>query len=171
MNFIVRIANIFVIFISIFIASCALNTRTIPENYSTTNVERKFPEYKTEFRGRIALKIEAEARAESAQPQLFSGGFELVGDVQASTLTLYTPLGGTAAVLTWLPGEARMEAAGQTRYFSSLPEMLQTATGAALPVASLFAWLQGVNANEPGWRIDLSQYCSESHRSTATNPP
>ena len=43
--------------------------------------------------GRLALTIEG------PQAQSFSGGFELKGGATAGELTLYNPLGGTAAVL------------------------------------------------------------------------
>ncbi len=70
---------------------------------------------------------------------------------------MYSPLGTTVVELTWTAQTATMLANGETRSFSSLAELLKQATGAEIPVASLFAWLAGDNIATPGWLADLSQ--------------
>ncbi len=160
MNFVKYFAKYLVVFVIFFIAGCAFYSRPDTEDLSSSRLRNNYLKVRTEFQGRIALKIGAEAGAEQPQAQLFSGGFELIGNAPTGALTLYTPLGGTAAALTWRPGEARMEANGQVRQFNSLAEMLKNATGAELPVTSLFAWLRGENTAEPGWSADLSQFAN-----------
>lgn len=86
----------------------------------------------------------------------FSAGFELKGMVSAGELTLFTPLGGTAALLKWAPGEATLETGGQTRRFESIDALVAAATGSPLPVAALFDWLAGTDTPVAGWQADLS---------------
>jgi outer membrane lipoprotein LolB len=96
-------------------------------------------------------------RIDSEQPQSFSAGFELTGNAQTGALVLTSPLGSTLAALNWTPHTAVMRANGDSRRFDSLDELLQNATGAAIPIATLFAWLRGDHASAPGWLADLSQ--------------
>ncbi|MDB5848153.1 MAG: hypothetical protein JWP29_1905 [Rhodoferax sp.] len=101
--------------------------------------------------GRLALQVEDSAS------QSFSAGFELKGSAQSGELALFTPLGGTLAVLSWQPGEARLLADGKTRSFDSIDALVQQATGSVIPVAALFDWLAGRATEVPGWRADLSR--------------
>lgn len=100
--------------------------------------------------GRLALQVEDNQR------ESFSAGFELKGSSKAGELALYTPLGGTLAVLGWAPGSATLRANGQTRDFESVDSLVAHATGAAIPVAALFDWLRGINTPVAGWQADLS---------------
>lgn len=116
--------------------------------------------------GRLALSVE-DAAATS-----FSAGFELRGRPEAGELTLYTPLGGVAAQLRWQPGQALLQAPGQApRRYASLQAMVEEATGAPLPVAALFDWLDGRPTPVPGWEADLSALESGRLRARRTAPP
>jgi outer membrane lipoprotein LolB len=115
--------------------------------------------------GRLALNVEGRAN------QSFSAGFELKGAPEAGELTLTNPLGGTAAVLAWSPGTATLRANGTTRQFASLEELAQEATGAPLPVASLFDWLAGKATPVPGWGVDVSSVADGRLHAQRTTPP
>jgi len=117
------------------------------------------------FSGRMALTVEGQAN------QSFSAGFELKGAPQAGELTLTNPLGGTVAVLSWSPGNATLRSNGTTRQFESLEALAQEATGAPLPVASLFDWLAGTATPVPGWQVDVSQVAQGRLRASRTDPP
>ena len=41
--------------------------------------------------------------------------------------------------------------------FDSVDALMAQATGAAVPMSALFAWLDGTNANVSGWSADLSR--------------
>lgn len=121
-------------------AGCATPPRTSPGTGAATGP----------WSGRLALQVEDNQR------QSFSAGFELQGSARAGELALYTPLGGTLAVLAWTPGSARLRANGQTRDFESVDALVAYATGAAIPIAALFDWLRGIDTPVAGWRADLS---------------
>lgn len=114
------------------------------------------------YRGRLALTVDANAAqaAESARAQSFSAAFELSGNPQTGELALFTPLGGTIAVLNWAPAVARLRANNEVRDFDSLSALLKHATGAEIPVAALFSWLAGDKVPAEGWQLDLSQFAS-----------
>jgi outer membrane lipoprotein LolB len=97
------------------------------------------------------LKVDADP------PQSFSAAFELTGTPGAGDLVLYTPIGTTLAVLSWGPQSAVLKANGEVRSFESLDALALHATGAALPISSLFGWLAGQATETPGWQADLSQ--------------
>jgi outer membrane lipoprotein LolB len=101
--------------------------------------------------GRLALQVQ------DKPGESFSAGFELKGAAQAGELTLYSPLGGTLAVLAWRPGSATLRANGDTRQFPSMDALVGHVTGAAIPIAALFDWLRGIDTPVAGWRADLSQ--------------
>jgi outer membrane lipoprotein LolB len=101
--------------------------------------------------GRLALQVE------ESQSQSFSAGFELKGKAEAGELALFSPLGGTLALLQWAPGQATLRSNGQTRQFSSLDSLAAQVTGTPLPIAALFDWLAGSNTPVAGWQADLSQ--------------
>ncbi len=103
------------------------------------------------WRGRLALRIEA------AEPSAFFASFELSGHAGAGELLLSSPLGSTLAQLRWNPQQALLRSNGETRAFDSLAALAEEATGTAIPIAALFAWLQGQPAAADGWQADLSQ--------------
>jgi 4-diphosphocytidyl-2-C-methyl-D-erythritol kinase len=68
-------------------------------------------------------------------------------------------LGSVLGVLRWSPGEAMLDSGnGKVQRFSSVDELMAQATGAAVPVTALFAWLRGDNASASGWSADLSRH-------------
>lgn len=95
---------------------------------------------------------------QSEPVQSFAGGFELQGTVAAGELSLFTPLGSTAAVLRWRAGVAELQNGGQTQQFPSVQAMLERTTGAAIPLEALFAWLRGEAIAVPGWQADVSRH-------------
>ncbi|MDO8719865.1 MAG: lipoprotein insertase outer membrane protein LolB [Polaromonas sp.] len=103
--------------------------------------------------GRISLQIQSEPA------QSFSAGFELKGKPERGELTLISPLGNVLGILRWTPLEATLDSGNQqTQRFSSVDALMAQATGAAIPLGALFAWLQGDNANVSGWSADLSRH-------------
>ncbi len=103
--------------------------------------------------GRISLHIKSEPE------QSFSAGFELKGKPERGELTLISPLGNVLGVLRWSPGEAELDSGNQkVQRFDSVDALMAQATGAAVPLSALFAWLQGDNANVSGWSADLSRH-------------
>ena len=138
------------------IAGCAIHTKAAP----ALGIDLSERRTQDVYRGRISLKIDA-ADAQALGPpqgQFFSAGFELKGDVQTGELTLSSPLGGVVAALNWTPATAQMSANGETRQFESLDALIRHATGAAIPIASLFGWLAGQDVPTAGWRADLSRF-------------
>jgi outer membrane lipoprotein LolB len=115
--------------------------------------------------GRLALQVE------DNQSRSFSAGFELKGSASAGQLTLFNPLGGTLAVLTWAPGSAKLQGNGPPRDFDSVDALVAHATGSAIPVGALFDWLRGTNTPVPGWRADLSQLGEGRLRAQRLQPP
>lgn len=111
------------------------------------------------YAGRISLKVDAivPQALGPQQGQFFSASFELTGNAQAGQLTLISPLGNVLAALNWTDSTAQLRANGELRSFTSLDALVLHATGAAIPVASLFSWLAGVEAQAPGWQADLSR--------------
>jgi outer membrane lipoprotein LolB len=114
--------------------------------------------------GRLSLRVDSEP------VQTFSASFDLRGDSQAGELTLTSPIGSTLAQLHWAPGEALLRNGGQTRRFDSVDALSEAATGAAIPVGALFAWLAGRNEAAPGWRPDLSQVSAGRLQATRESP-
>lgn len=131
---------------TLFIAGCA-----VPPKAGVAS-----PAEASSWRGRLAVQIEADQP--ESQPQSFSAGFELTGTPLAGELTLYTPLGSTAAALSWSARTALMRINGEVRYFESLDELIKQGVGTDIPVVALFAWLAGDNMNVKGWSADLSQH-------------
>lgn len=91
--------------------------------------------------------------------QSFSASFELKGRAENGELTLISPLGNVLAVLRWSPGQALLDRGSQDiQRFASIDELMERATGAAIPLPALFAWLQGNNATASGWIADLTRH-------------
>ena len=137
-------ASFFLVLIAIFlIAGCASKQRAAGQN--SLNPE--------EWAGRISLQVASEP------PQSFSASFELKGRAENGELTLISPLGNVLAVLRWSPGQALLDRGSQdVQRFASLDELMERATGAAIPLSALFAWLQGNNAPASGWVADLTRH-------------
>lgn len=107
------------------------------------------------WRGRLAVRIEAGPNA--AESQSFSAAFELSGSATDGALTLFTPIGTTAAAMFWTPTTAVLKSNGHKQRFASLNALTQQVIGTEIPVAALFAWLTGENMNAAGWSADLSR--------------
>jgi outer membrane lipoprotein LolB len=103
-----------------------------------------------QWSGRLALQVEDEPS------QSFAALFELEGSDEQGQLTLFSPLGTVLGKLDWNEDSARLQAGNQSQQSESLDALLTQLTGAALPVAALFSWLEGIPANAPGWVSDLS---------------
>ena len=103
------------------------------------------------WRGRLAIRVESEP------VQVFSAAFELSGTAPAGALTLFTPLGTTAAALSWTPEGSTLRSNSEVRQFATLGALMRQTLGAELPITALFAWLAGDTAASDGWQVDLSQ--------------
>lgn len=133
---VLRLALAFAI---ILLAGCAAPVRT-SGTYDAENAH---------WQGRLAVKVY------STPVQAFSADFDLQGSAQAGTLVFSSPLGSTVARLQWDAQSAQLQTTGAPQYFDSLDALTRQATGTELPIASLFAWLQGNDPLTPGWRVDL----------------
>lgn len=127
----------------------ATGCSTTQPSYGTAGLET------SPWRGRLAVRIEADPNA--SEPQSFSAAFELSGSAPDGALTLFTPIGTTAAALSWTPDTAVLKANGDTQRFASLDALIKQVIGTEIPVAALFAWLAGENMNAAGWSADLSR--------------
>lgn len=101
--------------------------------------------------GRLSLRVDDTAS------QSFAALFDLNGTPERGTLSLTSPIGSTLADLSWTPTEALLRSGGQTRRYESVDALVTAATGAAVPVRALFAWLDGRDEDVTGWRPDLSR--------------
>ena len=112
-----------------------------------------YDQQREEWAGRISLQVASEP------VQSFSASFELKGRVENGELTLISPLGNVLAVLRWSPGQALLDRGSQDiQRFASVDELMERATGAAIPLSALFAWLRGTNATASGWMADLTRH-------------
>lgn len=101
--------------------------------------------------GRLSLRVDGEAS------QSFAALFDLRGTPERGALSLTSPIGSTLADLSWTPTEALLRNGSQTRRYESVDALVTAATGAAVPVHALFAWLDGREENVAGWIPDLSR--------------
>ena len=103
------------------------------------------------WQGKMAVRVH------STPEQAFSANFDLQGDPRSGELVLSTILGTTMARLEWRDGTASLHTSTEERHFDSLETLAREVTGADIPVAGLFAWLQGQQVNSGHWQADLSQ--------------
>lgn len=102
--------------------------------------------------GRISLHVHGEPE------QFFSAGFEIKGSAAQGELALTSPLGNVLGVLRWSPSGAMLDSGNQQpQRFDSVDALMAQATGAAVPLDALFAWLRGDGASVGGWSADLSR--------------
>lgn len=104
-----------------------------------------------QWNGRMALQVDDPDVAP------VSAGFELSGEARQGELVLLNPLGNVLAALEWSPSGAILQKGGERRTSPSLDVLVEELTGSALPVAALFAWLQGDAVDVPGWMVDLGR--------------
>ena len=112
-----------------------------------------YDQQREEWAGRISLQVASEP------VQSFSASFELKGRAESGELRLISPLGNVLGVLSWSPWQALLDRGNQDiQRFASIDELMERATGAAIPLSALFAWLQGNNATASGWMADLTRH-------------
>ncbi len=118
----------------------------------------------TEWQGRISVQVQGD------NPSSMSASFLLRGDAKNGELDLYSPLGTTLGALQWTPQRVQLSDGGKHQYFTSLAELTEKTTGAALPVEAIFGWLQGRDMQATGWLADLSDVSQGSLSARRTNP-
>lgn len=120
------------------------------------------------WRGRLAVRVDADDANRPAHS--VSAGFELTGNSIEGGLTLYTPIGSTAAVLMWSKHDASLLSQSERRHFPSLEALIEQAVGTDIPVEALFAWLAGTNASAEGWAVDLTDHTNGRITAKRTAP-
>jgi len=73
-------------------------------------------------------------------------------------------------VLRWSPQEAVLDSGNQIQRFATVDELIEKATGAAVPLPALFDWLDGKNTVADGWDADLSQQAEGRISASRTMP-
>ncbi len=104
--------------------------------------------------GRIAISVD------STPVQRWNASFELEGNPMQGVLRLYSPLGQTVASAQWQPSGAQLHQNNTVRAYRHMDELTETLVGAALPISSLFDWLQGKTTPAEGWAVDTSGHAS-----------
>lgn len=115
-------------------------------------VRSAVPDQPSHWSGRLALTVAQDP------PEQLHAGFELEGTPDSGRLDLFSPLGSTLASLRWQPGQARLEQGRQQHEYESLDALATAATGTALPLRALFAWLRGIPEAAEGWTVDLQRW-------------
>jgi len=110
------------------------------------------PNHTPQWSGRLALTVH------DTPPQSLSASFDLAGDPQSGRLTFYSPLGTTMAHVEWSPAGAQWQRGSEWESRPTLGALTRELTGTELPVAELFAWLQGQATTTEGWQVDLSRH-------------
>lgn len=128
---------------SLMLAGCATPSR----NAKTLSAEQVSS---PEWQGRISVQVLGDT------PSSMSASFLLRGNAINGELDLYSPLGTTLGALQWTPQLVQLSDGSKHQYFTSLAELTEKTTGAALPVEAIFGWLQGCNVQATGWQADLS---------------
>ena len=101
------------------------------------------------WQGKLAVKVY------SNPVKAFAANFELQGVPGQGELNLTSPLGTTLANMQWDASAAWLRANGEVKSFASIEALAQQVTGANLPIASMFAWLEGRKETASGWQVDL----------------
>jgi outer membrane lipoprotein LolB len=97
--------------------------------------------------GRLFLRVDSDP------PTLTQADISLEGTPEAGQLTLYGPLGITQGQLRWSPNEAVWSRGQEERRFGSLDLLLTQTLGTALPVSTVFAWIEGRAVRLDGWDL------------------
>ena len=134
-----------------FVIGCAAPSRIADDGAPTAT-----------WNGRLSVRVEA---TESLASQSFSSAFELQGEAKRGQLLFYTPLGSTAAAITWTPEQASLRNGNDIQSFSDIDALITRVLGTSVPVSALFAWLAGEQSSMDGWQVDQSQF--DSGRITA----
>ena len=146
------------------LSACLLSGCATPTRPQLRSSEAVMPQ--TEWQGRLSVSVM------STPPTAMSARFLLRGDVRNGSLDLYSPLGTTMGALQWSPQQVQLSDGKQLLNYESLAELTEKITGAALPMAAIFSWLEGKNDPVSGWQTDLSgaQQGSLMARRTAPAP-
>ena len=118
--------------------------------------------------GRMGLQILQADGHNSAQS--FSASFELRGTPVQGQLDVFNPLGSQVAQLSWQPGMAWLRQGETVTPSDSLPSLVRRSLGTEVPIAAMFAWLQGQPAAADGWTVDLQQYPQGRITARRTHP-
>lgn len=102
--------------------------------------------------GRLGLQVLSDP------PQHYHAAFELQGSPESGELTLLSPLGHVLASLRWHAGQATLERGKERWHQPSVDQLMQQLLPAAVPIATLFDWLQGKPAADPHWSVNLLGY-------------
>lgn len=100
--------------------------------------------------GRMGLQVHGDP------PQSLQATFELQGTPQTGELTLFTPIGGVAARLSWTPQQATLERGNERWTQPSVEALARQLVQAPVPVQALFDWIEGRAITYAGWQADLS---------------
>lgn len=100
--------------------------------------------------GRMGLQVHSDP------PQSLQATFELQGNPQTGELTLFTPIGGVAAKLSWTPQQATLERGNERWTQPSVEALARQLVQAPVPVQALFDWIEGRAITYAGWQADLS---------------
>jgi len=138
------------------LTGCATPSRPMPT--------KEFQQiHAAQWQGRISVNVQGDS------PSSMSASFLLRGDANNGELDLYAPLGTTVGALQWSPRFVQLNDGSKHQHFSSLAELTEKTTGAALPIEALFGWLDGLDVVAAGWQTDLSniaQGALSAHRMT-----
>lgn len=130
------------------LAACSSVHPTKPQPGSQAGAG--YPGYLGYWQGKLAVKVY------SNPAKALVANFELQGKPAEGELTLTSPLGTTLATLQWNANAAWLRANGEVQSFASMDALALQLTGTELPIASMFAWLQGHKQSAAGWQVDLS---------------
>lgn len=99
------------------------------------------------WEGRLTLRVAKKP------PEQFSTAFEMSGHAEQGQLHFLSPLGTTLAVVRWNPQGASLQQSSDIQQFTSMDELTQRLTGAALPLPQLLIWLDRAGPAVAGWEI------------------
>ncbi len=83
---------------------------------------------------------------------------------------LTSPLGNAVASVEWSETEAEWRQGDRVIKKRNLEELTTELGGTALPVAALFAWLNGTALETHGWQADLSRHTDGRITAKRTHP-
>lgn len=131
--------------VCLFLLACA-GPQSLPPRDPLVPIHLAEPEWQ----GRLSVVVY------NTPSQAMGANFLLRGSAANGALDLYSPLGTTLAAVRWSPGSVVWLQGSSEQRFDTLAALTRHATGAALPVTTLFDWLQGLPTSTPGWQADLS---------------
>lgn len=114
--------------------------------------------------GRLALTVHSDP------VQSVAAGFDLRGSPNAGSLLLTSPLGNAVARVVWSETNAEWRQGDRVIKKRNLEELTTELGGTALPVAALFAWLNGTALEIDGWQADLSRHSDGRITARRTHP-